>query len=98
MLSFWHLTFTKIDTKTKKYDELLTVSARENDVKKMFSIAEFDCKSNADIHDALIDLKNEFGDIQESLRLSYPQMKNIVDLMGYELEEPPPSPPHLRLV
>lgn len=97
-MACWHLTFVQMDEETQTFNTLLTLSSDDKNVKKIFGIAKEQYNGNAKKLDCILDLRNEQGDILDDLPLTYTQMNNLAQLLGYELTAVQEVSPSLRLL
>lgn len=91
----WHLTFTEIHVDENIAKTLLSISNTEENVRRTFGIAKAQFQSEIETN-CIIDLRNSNHDIIDDCAVTYQQMKNLADLLGFELSEP--APPELYRV
>lgn len=91
----WHLTFVQMNVDENVAHTLLSISNSEEQVKRTFSIAKAQFQSE-DKTDCVIDLRDSNYDIVDDCMVTYSQMKNLADLLGFDLIEP--APPELYRV
>lgn len=88
----WHLTFVQMNVDENVAHTLLSLSNTEEQVKRTFGIVKAQFQS-IDKTDCVIDLRDSNYDIIDNCVVTYKQMKNLTDLLGFELNEP--TPPEL---
>ena len=88
----WHLTFSRINVDENSSETLLTLSNTEENVKRTFGIAKAQFQS-IDPTDCIIDLRDSDYDIIDDCQVNFKQMKNLADLLGFDLPETAPEAP-----
>ena len=82
-----HLSFTQMDVENNTFHNLLTVSSDKENVLRMFALAkkQFQSKEQSD---CIIDLLDSNHDIIDDCSVTYQQMSNLADLLGFKLVPP----------
>lgn len=86
----WHLTFRQTNVDENSSDTLLSLSNSEENVKRIFGIAKAQYES-VDPTDCIIDLRDNNQQIIDDCTVTFKQMKNLADLLGFDLKEPAPE-------
>ena len=82
-----HLSFTKKDSQYNTFHNLLTITAGKESVERAFAIAQEQFKSEGKT-DCIIELLDSDYDTVDNCYLTYIQMSNLADLLGFELVSP----------
>lgn len=82
-----HLSFTQMDVENNTFHNLLTVSSDKEKVLRTFALAKKQFQSKEQT-DCIIDLLDSNHDIIDDCSVTYRQMSNLADLLGFELGVP----------
>lgn len=91
----WHLAFTQTNVDENITHTLLSLANSEESVRRTFGIAKAQFQS-IDETDCVIALLDSHHTHIDKCNVTYQQMKNLADLLGFELNEP--APPELYRV
>lgn len=91
----WHLTFSQQNVDENLSNTLLSISNQEERVLRTFNLAK-EQFATIDQTNCLIELRNSQREVVDECFVTYQQMANLAELLGFELKGE--TPPLLRLI